>query len=382
MPGEARQQVLRGVERDDAARLQHRDAAAQRLGLLEIVRGEDDRVAVAVELADEAPQALPQLDVDARRGLVEHDHGRLVHERLADQHAPLHAARQRAHVGVGLRRQVEVMQDLVDPRRPGRAGRNSPPGIRASRARVKNGSNTSSCGTTPRLRRAARKSATTSWPRMRAVPRSARVSPARIEISVVLPAPFGPQQPEELAPLDRQVDAGQRLHGAEAARDIDDFDGGSQGSDSQGSDDAQRATRAASGVTAANSPRCRRRGRATSSIGGMRANGSARLPSAAARRFSASSTASAAESACARPAMSTMPDAGSGRRAARVEHGRGVVERQRAANVQRSPSAANAPGSPRRRVVHLAGAPWFFAVSVLIRPSTPPFLICSLNSSR
>ncbi len=34
---------------------------------------------------------------------------------------------------------------------------------------------------------------------MRAVPLSARVSPARIEISVVLPAPFGPEQAEEFA---------------------------------------------------------------------------------------------------------------------------------------------------------------------------------------
>src|SRR6266851_10460182 len=31
---------------------------------------------------------------------------------------------------------------------------------------------------------------------MRAVPRSARVKPARIEISVVLPAPFGPSKPK------------------------------------------------------------------------------------------------------------------------------------------------------------------------------------------
>ena len=76
--------------------------AAQRFGFLEVMRREDDRVAVAVQLADERPQALPQLDVDAGGGLVEHDHRRLVHERLADQHAPLHAARQRAHVGVGL----------------------------------------------------------------------------------------------------------------------------------------------------------------------------------------------------------------------------------------------------------------------------------------
>jgi hypothetical protein len=48
-------------------------------------------------------------------GLVEHDHRRLVHQRLPDQHAPLHAAGQRAHVGVGLDVEIEVMQDLVDP---------------------------------------------------------------------------------------------------------------------------------------------------------------------------------------------------------------------------------------------------------------------------
>jgi hypothetical protein len=89
---------------------------AQRLGLLEIVRRQDDRVAVAIQLADEPPQALPKFDVHARRRLVQHDDGRLVHERLADQHAALHSAGERAHVGVRLRREIEMVQDLVDPR--------------------------------------------------------------------------------------------------------------------------------------------------------------------------------------------------------------------------------------------------------------------------
>src|SRR4030095_14992607 len=40
---------------------------------------------------------------------------RLMHERLADEHAPLHAAGERAHVGVGLGREVEMMQDFIDP---------------------------------------------------------------------------------------------------------------------------------------------------------------------------------------------------------------------------------------------------------------------------
>jgi hypothetical protein len=43
---------------------------------------------------------------------------------------------------------------------------------------------------------------------------------------------------------------------------------------------------------------------------------------------------------------------------------------------QRSPAATNSPDA--MSVIH---APFFFC-SVLIRPSTPPFLICSLNSSR
>ena len=59
--------------------------------------------------------ALAQLHVDAGGGLVEHDHRRLVHQRLRHQHAPLHAAGERAHVGVGLGGEVEVLQHLVDP---------------------------------------------------------------------------------------------------------------------------------------------------------------------------------------------------------------------------------------------------------------------------
>ena len=109
------QQILRRIERHDSPLLQHRDAAAQRFGFLEVVRGEHDRVAVAVQPAYESPQRLPQLDVDAGGRLVEHDHRRLVHERLRDEHAPFHAARKRAHVRVGLAGEIEVLHHLVDP---------------------------------------------------------------------------------------------------------------------------------------------------------------------------------------------------------------------------------------------------------------------------
>ena len=53
----------------------------------------DDLRKIAVELANESPQALPQLDVDSRGRLVKHDHRRLVHQRLPDENAALHASR-------------------------------------------------------------------------------------------------------------------------------------------------------------------------------------------------------------------------------------------------------------------------------------------------
>src|SRR5438046_8721489 len=73
-------------------------------------------MAVAVQVADERPQALPQLDVNAGCGLVEHDDRRLVNKRLADKHAALHSAGERTHVHVRFADEVEMVKDLVDPR--------------------------------------------------------------------------------------------------------------------------------------------------------------------------------------------------------------------------------------------------------------------------
>ena len=61
------------------------------------------------------PQRLAQLDVNPGGRLIEHDDRRLVYQRLRHQHAALHAAGQRAHIGVGLVGQVEVVHHLVDP---------------------------------------------------------------------------------------------------------------------------------------------------------------------------------------------------------------------------------------------------------------------------
>jgi hypothetical protein len=60
----------------------------------------------------------------------------------------------------------------------------------------KNGSNTSSCGTMPTLRRAWAYALTTSFPMTVTRPPVARASPASTLIRVVLPAPLGPSRPK------------------------------------------------------------------------------------------------------------------------------------------------------------------------------------------
>ena len=76
---EAIQQILRGIERDDLSLFQHRHASAQLFGFFKIMGGQQNRVALPVQAADELPQRLTQLHVHARRRLVEHDDWRFMH---------------------------------------------------------------------------------------------------------------------------------------------------------------------------------------------------------------------------------------------------------------------------------------------------------------
>ena len=103
------------VQRHDAAGLEHGNAPAQGLGLFQIVRGQQNGVALFVEFGDELPQRLAQFHVHAGRGLIQHDHRRLVHQGLRHQHPALHAARELAHIGVGLVGQAQAFQQLVNP---------------------------------------------------------------------------------------------------------------------------------------------------------------------------------------------------------------------------------------------------------------------------
>ena len=97
--------------RDDA------DAVGHLLGFVDVVRGQDDRDAGSLQPAHQRPHVAPQLDVDAGGRLVEEQDARLVRQRLGDQHAALHAARERHDLAVLLVPQREVAQHLLDVRR-------------------------------------------------------------------------------------------------------------------------------------------------------------------------------------------------------------------------------------------------------------------------
>ena len=103
-----------------AALVDDRDPVAELVGLLHVVRREQDRLAVDVELAEDLPQRDAALRVEPGGRLVEEEDRRPVHHRPGD-HQPLrHAARQRhapapsarsarrncssSRVGLGLRR--------------------------------------------------------------------------------------------------------------------------------------------------------------------------------------------------------------------------------------------------------------------------------------
>ena len=82
---------------DDPAVVDHADLVGQRVGLFEVLRGQQDRRAVVDEVAHDAPHVLALGGVQAGRGLVEEDDARAADEARREVEAAAHAA------GVGLR---------------------------------------------------------------------------------------------------------------------------------------------------------------------------------------------------------------------------------------------------------------------------------------
>ena len=201
---------------DDAPVVDDRQPVAELVGLLQVLRGEEDRRAARVDAAHLVPHGEAARGVEAGGRLVEEEDLGPVDERRREVEAPLHAA------GVALDEAVGG----VLAARPGSssssarsaASRGARPKSRACRTSssrpVWRGSSPASCSATPMLRRAASGSAAR---RRRRRARSPEVIVSSVREHADrrrLAGAVGPEEPEDLAGLDPQVDAAHRLDDA------------------------------------------------------------------------------------------------------------------------------------------------------------------------
>src|SRR5262249_25579288 len=98
---------------DDVPAIDDGDALGQPVGLLQVLRRQQDGGTVRDQLADHGPQFRTTLDVQACGRLVEEEHRRLLYQRCSHVEAAAHAAGVSAYWPVGGRGQVEALQQLA-----------------------------------------------------------------------------------------------------------------------------------------------------------------------------------------------------------------------------------------------------------------------------
>ena len=102
----------RRVVGDHLAVVDDGDLVGERVGLLQVLRGEEDRRAVVDEVAHDAPHVLALGGVQAGRGLVQEDDARAADEAGGEVEAAAHAARVRAGGTVRGVLEVEPLEQL------------------------------------------------------------------------------------------------------------------------------------------------------------------------------------------------------------------------------------------------------------------------------
>src|SRR5215212_2168797 len=108
-------EVLRSSPCDDTTALHDDEAVAEAGGLLHVVRGEHERLALVRERPEPVPHEMPRLRVEARRGLVEHDDLRVVDEGPRDEEPALHPAGEMLDPGIDLVGELHEIEELVGP---------------------------------------------------------------------------------------------------------------------------------------------------------------------------------------------------------------------------------------------------------------------------
>ena len=104
-------QPLRRIERDDHPAIHDRDAVAQLLRLLHVVRGEHHGVPSLTNLSHEPPEVMTCLRVEAGRRLVEEEDPRLVDERSRDAEPLLLPTGEGSHLRARLLGELHVGEE-------------------------------------------------------------------------------------------------------------------------------------------------------------------------------------------------------------------------------------------------------------------------------
>ena len=101
-------ELVRGAAGDDLAVVDDRDRVGQLVGLLEVLRREQERRALRDEAPDDVPHADAAARVEAGRRLVEEQQPRMADQRAAEVEPPAHAARVRLDDAVARRRSART----------------------------------------------------------------------------------------------------------------------------------------------------------------------------------------------------------------------------------------------------------------------------------
>src|SRR6266853_2826566 len=109
-----RDQLLGSSLGDDLAVIHDRDAIAEALGFLHVVRREQHRPAVGAEAADDLPQLAARLRVETRRQFVEKEQLGLADERTGDREPLLLPAGQRDHARMAFLFELDEGEHFLD----------------------------------------------------------------------------------------------------------------------------------------------------------------------------------------------------------------------------------------------------------------------------
>src|SRR5215467_4518460 len=100
---------------DDTAVVDDRDAVAELVGLVQVMRGQEHRCAIRAQAAHLLPEMGTALRIEARGGLVEEEQRRPVHQAKRYVQTPALASRVGVNVAVSARVELEGSQQLTGP---------------------------------------------------------------------------------------------------------------------------------------------------------------------------------------------------------------------------------------------------------------------------